>query len=215
MKNKIGIVLSLWIVKIILSGLFSYLLLFFLMDSKYYELLLNIYLITFSISISVLAYKLYYKSSLNLKFFFSIQSFQLALYYLVIFLLVIELPFLSIIKFHYDGELSINLDSFYEKPYLLSISTLFLAPIFEEFIYRKLIYDYLSNKNILFICVFSSFIFSASHFFSHPVNLFFLFLMGLLCFHAFYKTKSLFIPIILHFTYNFLAEIVTWTYPMT
>ena len=82
------------------------------------------------------------------------------------------------------------------------ISSLLIAPIFEELFFRKFLFTKLLEKNKLWIAIIiSSICFSAIHY-EQPSNLIPTFIYGVIACIIYYKTKNIFYLVITHFLYN-------------
>lgn len=88
------------------------------------------------------------------------------------------------------------------------ITVVFLAPIFEEIIFRNQLYNILrSNCSPLVAVLLSSLVFSAIHL--EPVVLISGVVSGIVFSYAYLRTRSIFAPIILHMCNNALAYALT------
>lgn len=81
-----------------------------------------------------------------------------------------------------------------------------VTPIIEEILYRGIIFNlFLKKYSVIISITLSSLIFALIHL--KFIGIGYLFLYGLLFGFAYYKTKSLFTPILLHVLINFMASI--------
>ena len=142
--------------------------------------------------------------------------------YWIMYGILVNLAF-HIIRFAYWSSLSNFMSLSVEEivPYnqksLYYLTSKYLfSPIFEETIFRGIIFsrvESLSNSATAIIC--SSLFFWAAHFFYGNQNVFQIY-QGITLAYCFYKTRSLFWPIILHAMANFIADgysIVEWISP--
>ncbi len=92
---------------------------------------------------------------------------------------------------------------------VLLLGSLILGPVFEEIIYRGIILNgLLTSKSPKLAIVISSAIFAVSH--GKPVQILFALILGLFLSWIYYKTKSLGLTILLHFTANFSSQLATY-----
>jgi membrane protease YdiL (CAAX protease family) len=90
---------------------------------------------------------------------------------------------------------------------IFSISKVFLGPIFEEIIFRGIIYKLLKRTySTLFSVFFSSLLFTLVHF-NYAGNGIIVFVYGVLFCLMYFKTKSLLAPIVFHILINFLSQV--------
>ena len=84
-----------------------------------------------------------------------------------------------------------------------AIGAIFLAPIFEEFIFRGMLYSgFRKDRGVLFSIVLSATLFAIVHpVYSWPI----VFLVGVCCCYAYERTESLLAPMIVHLLYNSVA----------
>lgn len=81
------------------------------------------------------------------------------------------------------------------------LSALILAPIIEEIVYRGLIFKIFSKaSNPAIAIVMSALFFGIAHW--NPLQSSYAFLVGLVLAYSYYKTKSIWVPIFLHCSYN-------------
>ncbi|PKB44939.1 CAAX prenyl protease-like protein [Cellulophaga sp. RHA19] len=100
---------------------------------------------------------------------------------------------------------------YFEYGYTM-LSTLIIAPIFEELFYRKFLFSKLLEKYQLYLAIFiSSLCFSAIHF-ETPGNLIPSFLFGITSCLIFFKTKKISYSILLHFINNLLVTLINTSY---
>lgn len=102
-----------------------------------------------------------------------------------------------------------------EKPIFNNIIYFFLmviiTPIIEEILYRGIIFNLLLKKySVNISLIVSSLIFAFVHL--RFIGFGYLFLYGLLFGFAYYKTKSIFTPIIIHFVINLMASTTSYQY---
>lgn len=102
-------------------------------------------------------------------------------------------------------EININFYAILRDAY-----SLFLSSIFEEFIFRVLIFLSLVKllKNEYLIILISALIFSAIHFPANIVSSVSYLLGGVMYGYSYFKFKNIIIPIILHFSWNFIQGVV-------
>jgi membrane protease YdiL (CAAX protease family) len=113
--------------------------------------------------------------------------------------------------------------SFYGIPNYILITTFLVSPLVEEVVFRGFILQTLEKKNrFLFANLITSFLFLLSHFPQWIVNDRFihmlfsrssLYIIGgsLILGYVFYKTKSLYPPLLLHATYNYFAVLLIFS----
>jgi len=103
----------------------------------------------------------------------------------------------------------------FETPDFFNLFYFFLmviiTPIIEEILYRGIIFNFFLKKySVLISITLSSLIFAIIHLKFFGIG--YLFLYGLLFGFAYYKTKSLFTPILLHFLINLMAMTTSHQY---
>ncbi len=87
------------------------------------------------------------------------------------------------------------------------LTSLLVAPVFEELFFRKFLFQKLLLKNgFLTSIIVSSFLFSIIHW-ETPLNLIPAFIMGMVLAFIFYKTGNIIYSILLHFIYNALSQV--------
>ncbi|MBO8481412.1 MAG: CPBP family intramembrane metalloprotease [Muribaculum sp.] len=93
------------------------------------------------------------------------------------------------------------------------ISVAILAPLLEELLCRGIILRGLLKHTSVFMAIFwSSLIFAVIHL--NPFQAIPAFLIGILMGWVYYKTGSLKLTILMHFTNNFLSLLISWNFPM-
>lgn len=119
---------------------------------------------------------------------------------------ILDYYFKSEIKPHNNKFAGFNLYFIYFR-----ISTLLIAPIFEELFFRKFLFSKLLEKNNLWYAIITSSIcFSAIHF-EQPSNLIPTFIYGVIACLIYYKTKNILYLVITHFLYN-LSSVMHFIY---
>ena len=100
------------------------------------------------------------------------------------------------------------------EPFMLIGSVIF-GPIFEEILYRGLMYNKLKEISNAFIGVLiSSILFALLHIpkYGFGINMFFLFLAGILLSYCYEKTDNIYIPILVHSISNFFIFLFNYVY---
>ena len=100
------------------------------------------------------------------------------------------------------------------EPFMLIGSVIF-GPIFEEILYRGLMYNKLKEISNAFIGVLiSSILFALLHIpkYGFGINMFFLFLAGILLTYCYEKTNNIYIPILVHSINNFFIFLFNYVY---
>ena len=100
------------------------------------------------------------------------------------------------------------------EPFML-IGTVIIGPIFEEILYRGLMYNKLKEISNAFIGVLiSSILFALLHIpkYGFGINMFFLFLAGILLSYCYEKTDNIYIPILVHSISNFFIFLFNYVY---
>ncbi len=88
-----------------------------------------------------------------------------------------------------------------------NISSLIIAPIFEELFFRKFLFVKLLEKNKLWISIIvSSLCFAAIHF-ETPSNLIPTFVFGIIACLIYFKTQNIIYTIVIHFLNNFISTL--------
>ena len=97
--------------------------------------------------------------------------------------------------------------------WLTAIFTVIVAPIGEEFVFRKLIIDRTHKYGGLFCVVLSALMFGLMH--ANLYQFFYCFLLGLILGYIYYSTGKLHLTIIMHAVINFFGSVVTtWLSPV-
>jgi membrane protease YdiL (CAAX protease family) len=105
------------------------------------------------------------------------------------------------------GTSKIITDDLIEHYLIMPIYSVIIGPIFEEIVYRKIIYGSLSNRyNFWTGAVVSSLIFSIGHL--NLERLLAYFLTGLVLCYTYKKTNTITTPILIHATLNLIAILV-------
>ena len=154
----------------------------------------------------------YWKPKPNLKSIFNIQQFDFTLIPYLILIVIglgfVEQPLLdfekiidyyktSEIKFHSHRFAGISAFFIY-----FQISSLLIAPLFEELFFRKFLFSKLLENNKLWTSIIvSSLCFSVIHF-ETPDNLIPTFIFGVIACLIYFKTKNIWYTIIAHFLNN-------------
>ena len=121
---------------------------------------------------------------------------------LFFFVLVIAIPALLFFLWFVINNKPIEV-SFYEYPLSFFLSTLLIAPIFEELVFRRVIAHGLFKKyGFKKAVVWSSFLFLLVHFPLKDNGLFFLFMGGVLLAYVYLKTRNIYLVMVLHFLTN-------------
>ncbi|EMB30411.1 hypothetical protein HMPREF9727_01251 [Treponema denticola MYR-T] len=100
------------------------------------------------------------------------------------------------------------------EPFMLIGSVIF-GPIFEEILYRGLMYNKLKEISNAFIGVLiSSILFAFLHIpkYGFGINMFFLFLAGILLSYCYEKTNNIYVPIFVHSINNFFIFLFNYVY---
>ena len=100
------------------------------------------------------------------------------------------------------------------EPFMF-IATVIISPIFEEILYRGLMYNKLKEISNAFIGVLiSSILFALLHIpkYGFGINMFFLFLAGILLSYCYEKTNNIYIPILVHSISNFFIFLFKYVY---
>ena len=100
------------------------------------------------------------------------------------------------------------------EPFMLIGSVIF-GPIFEEILYRGLMYNKLKEISNAFIGVLiSSILFALLHIpkYGFGINTFFLFLVGILLAYCYEKTNNIYVPIFVHSINNFFIFLFNYVY---
>ena len=100
------------------------------------------------------------------------------------------------------------------EPFMLIDSVIF-GPIFEEILYRGLMYNKLKEISNAFIGVLiSSILFAFLHIpkYGFGINMFFLFLAGILLSYCYEKTNNIYVPIFVHSINNFFIFLFNYVY---
>jgi len=166
----------------------------------------------------LLIFKLFWKPKSNIKEGLNFTNFEMKflpyLVFIAIGLQLLDRPFWHLIPdWNYISDLSLGtgknsfngFDSFY---FYNALSTLIIAPIFEELFFRKFLLSKLLQKNNQKIGILvSSLCFAIIHI-ETPSNLIPTFIFGIISSLIFIKTKSITYSIILHFLFNLLIQIL-------
>ena len=100
------------------------------------------------------------------------------------------------------------------EPFMF-IATVIISPIFEEILYRGLMYNKLKEISNAFIGVLiSSILFALLHIpkYGFGINTFFLFLVGILLAYCYEKTNNIYVPIFVHSINNFFIFLFNYVY---
>ena len=100
------------------------------------------------------------------------------------------------------------------EPFMLIGSVIF-GPIFEEILYRGLMYNKLKEISNAFIGVLiSSILFAFLHIpkYGFGINMFFLFLAGILLSYCYEKSNNIYVPIFVHSINNFFIFLFNYVY---
>ena len=100
------------------------------------------------------------------------------------------------------------------EPFMF-IATVIISPIFEEILYRGLMYNKLKEISNAFIGVLiSSILFALLHIpkYGFGINTFFLFLVGILLAYCYEKTDNIYVPILVHSINNFFIFLFNYVY---
>ena len=100
------------------------------------------------------------------------------------------------------------------EPFMF-IATVIISPIFEEILYRGLMYNKLKEISNAFIGVLiSSILFALLHIpkYGFGINTFFLFLVGILLAYCYEKTDNIYVPILVHSINNFFIFLFKYVY---
>ena len=100
------------------------------------------------------------------------------------------------------------------EPFMF-IATVIISPIFEEILYRGLMYNKLKEISNAFIGVLiSSILFALLHIpkYGFGINTFFLFLVGILLTYCYEKTDNIYVPIFVHSINNFFIFLFKYVY---
>lgn len=167
---------------------------------------------------NLIIFKLFWKPESyikeNLKFYKFEPKFLPYLICIVIGLQLLDRPFWHLVPdwtFMNDLRFEIGKNSFKGFSYLYlysAISTLIIAPVFEELFFRKFLLKKLLQKNKQKIGILVSSLCFASIHIEAPSNLVPTFIFGIISSLIFIKTKRIGYSIILHFIFNLLIEIL-------
>ncbi|EMB38321.1 CPBP family intramembrane glutamic endopeptidase [Treponema denticola] len=100
------------------------------------------------------------------------------------------------------------------EPFMF-IATVIISPIFEEILYRGLMYNKLKEISNAFIGVLiSSILFALLHIpkYGFGINTFFLFLVGILLAYCYEKSNNIYVPIFVHSINNFFIFLFKYVY---
>ena len=100
------------------------------------------------------------------------------------------------------------------EPFMF-IATVIISPIFEEILYRGLMYNKLKEISNAFIGVLiSSILFALLHIpkYGFGINTFFLFLVGILLAYCYEKSNNIYVPIFVHSINNFFIFLFNYVY---
>ena len=100
------------------------------------------------------------------------------------------------------------------EPFML-IATVIISPIFEEILYRGLLYNKLKEISNVFIAVFiSSILFAFLHIpgYGFNIKMFSLVLDGILLTYCYEKTDNIYVPILVHSINNFFIFLFKYVY---
>ncbi len=100
------------------------------------------------------------------------------------------------------------------EPFMF-IATVIISPIFEEILYRGLMYNKLKEISNAFIGVLiSSILFALLHIpkYGFGINTFFLFLVGILLAYCYEKSNNIYVPILVHSINNFFIFLFKYVY---
>ena len=100
------------------------------------------------------------------------------------------------------------------EPFMF-IATVIISPIFEEILYRGLMYNKLKEISNAFIGVLiSSILFALLHIpkYGFGINTFFLFLVGILLAYCYEKSNNIYVPIFVHSISNFFIFLFNYVY---
>ena len=100
------------------------------------------------------------------------------------------------------------------EPFML-ISTVIIGPIFEEILYRGLLYNKLKQISNAFIALFiSSILFAFLHIpgYGFNIKIFPLVLDGILLTYCYEKTDNIYVPILVHSINNFFIFLFNYVY---
>ena len=129
------------------------------------------------------------------------------LMYIPVILLSIFINFLLVEHFGGKSANQSSLDeSFKEYPIWFSITTVILAPIIEEFIFRFLPYKFIKNK-ILYILL-STVVFATMHVSNDPYAFYFIWFYmtePLYYGYRYHKTKNIWVTVLLHSLHNLIC----------
>jgi membrane protease YdiL (CAAX protease family) len=117
----------------------------------------------------------------------------------------------NLMGYDYSNALTGIIDE--ENIWLTGIFTVIVAPIGEEFVFRKLIIDRTHKYGGLFCVVLSALMFGLMH--GNFYQFFYCFLLGLILGYIYYSTGKLHLTIIMHAVINFFGSVVTtWLSPV-
>ncbi|UTD05094.1 CPBP family intramembrane metalloprotease [Treponema denticola] len=100
------------------------------------------------------------------------------------------------------------------EPFML-IGSVIISPIFEEILYRGLMYNKLKEiSNASIAILISSILFALLHIpkYGFGINTFFLFLVGILLAYCYEKTDNIYVPILVHSINNFFIFLFKYVY---
>jgi len=162
----------------------------------------------------------FWKPKPNLKSAFNISRWDLKLMpYLLLIVIGLgfaEQPFQDfnkIVDYYQTSEIMPYSNEFAGFSWLLvymNISSLLIAPVFEELFFRRFLFVKLLEKNQLWTSILvSSLCFAAIHF-ETPKNLVGPFVFGIIACLVYFKTKNIFYTILMHFFNNFMSTLYSF-----
>jgi len=119
---------------------------------------------------------------------------------IVVTLVIVLLP--SVV-FYTSNENLTDINSAFKYLPLAIIHTIFITPILEELIFRRILFRVSSKKfNILLGAILSSLIFSTVHVPATSSSFLLLFMHAIIYSYCYYRTNRLLVPILLHSIWN-------------
>lgn len=109
-----------------------------------------------------------------------------------------------------QSNLLVDFNSTINQIIIVGVLNNLMISLGEEIVYRGLIFSYLLKKTqqLHTSVVISSLVFSVLHInYSEPVSFLLAFIGGGIFAYAFYYSKTLLIPVVMHFSYNFFMEL--------
>ncbi len=187
-----------------------------LIGDRFQEHIYSVITLSYLIAYLIILYFLW-KPKPNLKSVFNFSQLDLKLIPYLLLIVIglgfVEQPFTEfdkIIEYYKTSELeprSYRFAGFSWFFVYLNISSLLIAPIFEELFFRKFLFVKLLEKNNLWISIIvSSLCFAAIHF-ETPSNLIPTLIFGIIACMIYFKTQNIIYTILIHFFNNLCSSL--------